>query len=86
MQTKATELLFLDTVTKQIMVAVQKCCILIQKLKITHIYIYRNYMFLTKLWQNYKQMLPVYYIWQGIYTVCECFEIMTITSELYVDK
>lgn len=78
MQTKATELLFLDIVTKQIMVAVQKCCILIQ--------IYRNYMFLTKLWQNYKQMLPVYYIRQGIDTVCECFEIMAITSELHLDK
>lgn len=43
-------------------------------------------MFLTKLWQNYKQMLPVYYIRQGIDTVCECFEIMAITSELHLDK
>lgn len=52
MQTKATELLFLDTVTKQIMVAVQKCCILIQKLKITHICIE-----ITCFWPNFGKII-----------------------------
>lgn len=81
MQTKATLLLFLDTVMKQIMVAVQKCCTLLQKLKITHIC--RNF------WPNFgkirNKMMLLHYIWQGMYRVCECFEIMTSTSELYLD-